>query len=151
MSAWPTFIFGHDGAPGRGGPDVNRLSHCEATETLPWAPNSFTKLTRLPTKVSLNTRATRRHPRKRGDSKTETSSNLPPNCSCDSITVCWMRRQNKWPLRCLDTKRNHSICLIVQEDINKRLLSVRLECSAAKIHWILVIALEEDGSLIALQ
>lgn len=118
MSAWPTFIFGHGCAPGRGSPDVNRLSYCEASETLPWAPNSFRKA-ETPAYQSLTSDA------KRAGSKTETgSSKLLPNCSRGSITACWTRRQDKWPQRYLDTKRNHGVCLIVQEDINKRLLSV---------------------------
>lgn len=81
-----------------------------------------------------------------------------------SITVSVMKRQNEWPqawmfLDCIDTKSNHSISLILQEDINKRVHSATGDyrlvlCRFTQILLALLITYvveEEDGFHLALR
>lgn len=145
-SAWPTFIFGLNGAPGSGSPDVNGPSRCEGSETLPWASNPSRKKMLALSRVSTDAR--KKH------SNTETGSRLPPNRSPDSQLPSVMKRQSEWPQRwmlsdCDGTKSNHSISLIVREDIYERVHSATGDyrlvlCRFAQI-LLITRVVEEEG------
>lgn len=114
--------------------------------TLPWASNPSRKKMLALSRVSTDAR--KKH------SNTETGSRLPPNRSPDSQLPSVMKRQSEWPQRwmlsdCDGTKSNHSISLIVREDIYERVHSATGDyrlvlCRFAQI-LLITRVVEEEG------